>query len=157
MGGNSLLAVEENCFSFGFRGGSHDDADGLTFGEYRSIRGWSVTDVGWCWIFAEVLVARVAAARFSLDNIRGVAINVEAHVASVEPDDGVCLCGCVIHEHFCLIDGVGGGRSLLGADLIECDEYCGVDGTRDVEESANNALHARDATFIKLGAVVASG
>ena len=30
--GNSLLAVEENRSSFGFRGGSHDGADSLTFG-----------------------------------------------------------------------------------------------------------------------------
>ena len=44
--GNSLLPVEENRSSFGFRGGSHDGADGLTFGEYRTIRGWSGVDVG---------------------------------------------------------------------------------------------------------------
>ena len=44
--GNSLLAVEENCSSFGLRGGSHDGADGLTLGEYRTIRGWSGADVG---------------------------------------------------------------------------------------------------------------
>ena len=45
-------------------------------------------------------MARGAAACFRLDEIRGVAVDVEAHVASVEPDDGVCLCGCVVHEHF---------------------------------------------------------
>ena len=50
--GNILLAVEENRSSFGFRGGSHDGADGSTFGEYRSIMGWSGTDVGWGQIFA---------------------------------------------------------------------------------------------------------
>ena len=50
--GNNLLAVEENSSSFGFRGGSHDSADGLTFGWYRSVRGWSGTDVGWWWIVA---------------------------------------------------------------------------------------------------------
>ena len=44
--GNSLLAVEENCSSFGFRGGSHDVADGLTFGYYWTIRGWSGADIG---------------------------------------------------------------------------------------------------------------
>ena len=49
---NSLLEVEENCSSFCFRDGSHDGADGLTFGECRSIRGWSGTDVGWGRIFA---------------------------------------------------------------------------------------------------------
>ena len=49
---NSLLAVEENSSSFGFCGGSHDGADGLTFGEYRSIRGWSGSDMGWWWIVA---------------------------------------------------------------------------------------------------------
>ena len=43
---NSLLVVEENRSSFGFRGGSHDCADGLTFGEYKTIRGWSGADVG---------------------------------------------------------------------------------------------------------------
>ena len=45
--GNSLLEVEENCSSFDFRRGIHDSADGLTFGEYLSIRGRSGTDVGW--------------------------------------------------------------------------------------------------------------
>ena len=44
--GNSLIDVEENRSSFGFCGGSHDSSDGLIFGEYRSIRGWSGTDVG---------------------------------------------------------------------------------------------------------------
>ena len=38
---------------------------------------------------------------------------------------------------------------MLGADLVECDEYFGFDGTRDVEESTGDALHARDAAFIK--------
>ena len=50
--GNSLMAVEENRFSFGFRGGNHDGAYGLIFGEYWYIRGWSGTDVGWRWAVA---------------------------------------------------------------------------------------------------------
>ena len=45
--GNSVLTIEKNCSSFGFPGGSHDGADGLTFGEYQSIRGRSGPDVGW--------------------------------------------------------------------------------------------------------------
>ena len=45
--GKILLAVEENRSSFAFCSGSHDGADSLTFGEYRSSRGWSDTDVGW--------------------------------------------------------------------------------------------------------------
>ena len=45
--GNSLLAMEENRSSFDFRGGSHDGADVLTFGEYWSIRCRSGADVGW--------------------------------------------------------------------------------------------------------------
>ena len=94
-------------------------------------------------------MARGAAARFGLYEIRGVAVNVEAHVASVEPDDSVWLRVCVVHENLCLLDGVGGGRSLLGANLIECDNHCGVDGARDVEESLGDDLHARDSVFIK--------
>ena len=42
---NGLLAVEENCTSFCFRGGSHDGADGLEFGEYCTIRGRSWANV----------------------------------------------------------------------------------------------------------------
>ena len=41
-------------------------------------------------------MARGAAARFRLDKIRGVAVDVEAHVASVETDDVVRLRGCVV-------------------------------------------------------------
>ena len=40
-----------------------------------------------------------AAACFRIDWIRGVAVDVEANVASVEPDDGVRLHGYVVHEH----------------------------------------------------------
>ena len=93
-------------------------------------------------------MTRGAAARFRLDEIRNVTVNVEAHVASVEPDDSIRFCGCVVHEYLCILGGVGGGRSLLGANFIECDEHCGVDGARDVEESDGDALHARDAAFI---------
>ena len=87
--GNSLLAVEENRSSFGLRGGSHDGADGLTFGEYRSIRGGSGPDVGMWWIVAYVEVARSATACFGLGEIHCAAVDVEAHVARVEPDDVV--------------------------------------------------------------------
>ena len=38
---------------------------------------------------------------------------------------------------------------MLGAYLIECNKHGGVDGARDIEESAGDALHASDATFIK--------
>ena len=54
-------------------------------------------------------MTRSATARFWLDEIRCVAINVEAHVARVEPDDVFWLCGYIVHEHLCIIDGVGGG------------------------------------------------
>ena len=50
--GNNLLSIRENRSSFAFCRGKHDSADGLKFGEYRSIRGWSGTDVGWWWIVA---------------------------------------------------------------------------------------------------------
>ena len=89
------------------------------------------------------------AARFRLDEISGVAVDMKAHVARVEPYDGVRLCGCVFHDHLCLLDGFGGGRSLLGADFIEYDEHCGVDGARYLEENSGNALHARDSVLIK--------
>ena len=48
----------------------------------------------------------------------------------------------------CLLDGVGGGQSLLGANFIEWDKHCGVNGARDVEKSAGDALQVRDAAFV---------
>ena len=54
-------------------------------------------------------MARGAAARFRLDEIRGVAVDVEAHVASVELNIGVRLRGFIVHEHFRILDGVSGG------------------------------------------------
>ena len=50
-----------------------------------------------------------ATAHFGLNKIRCVAVKVEAHVASMEPDDGVQLRGYVVHQHICFLDGVGGG------------------------------------------------
>ena len=79
------------------------------FGEYRFIQGTIGEDVGRWRIVAEVVVAHSTTTLFSLDKICCVAIDVEAHVASVEPDDGVRLCWCVVHENLCLLDGVDGG------------------------------------------------
>ena len=65
----------------------------MILGEYWSIRGGSRLDVGRWWIFAQVVVADSTTARFGLNKIHYVAVDVEAHVASVEPDDCVRLRG----------------------------------------------------------------
>ena len=54
-------------------------------------------------------MAHSAAARFGLDEICNVVVNVDAHVAGVQPDDSARLRGCVFHEHSRIFDGVGGG------------------------------------------------
>ena len=77
-------------------------------------------------------MARGEAACFRLDYIRGVDVNMEAHVASVGLDDGIRLRGRIVHEHFCLLDGVSGWQGLLGAYFVERDKHCGVDGKYDV-------------------------
>ena len=90
-----------------------------------------------------------ASACFRLDKIRVVAVNVEAHVVNVEPNDGVRLRGRVFHEHFRLLDGVSGGRGLFGAYVVEREKHRGFDGTCNVEEGADDTLHLCDAAFIK--------
>ena len=60
--GKSLLSVEEDCSNFGLSSGSHDGVDGLTFGEYWSIRSGSRPDVGRWWIVTQLVVARSATA-----------------------------------------------------------------------------------------------
>ena len=47
------------------------------------------------------------------------------------------------------IDSVGGGRSLISANFVQCDNHGGVDSARDVEKGTGDALRARDAAFIK--------
>ena len=147
--GDGLLAVEEKCTGFCFRGRSYDSVDGLKLGEYWTISGQSwVNVVGWC-IVAEVEVARGAAVCFRLDKIRGVAVDVETHVTSVELDDGVRLRGRVVHEHFHIFHGVSGGRGLFGAYVVERNKHREVNSLCDVEEGASNTLHVCDAAFIK--------
>ena len=147
--GNSLLAVEEDRSSFGLSGRSHDGAYGLTFGEYQSIRSGSRSDVGRWWIVDQLLVARSATSRFGLNWICCITVDVESHIASVEPDDGVWLRFCVVHQHPRFLDGVGGGKSLLGAYFVECGYHGGFDGAIVLEKGYGNSFHARDAAFIK--------
>ena len=86
---------------------------------------------------------------FRLDEIRGVSVDVEAHVASVVSDDGVWLPGRVVHENFRLLDGVSGGQGLLGDYVVERNNHRGVKNTCDLEEDARDTLHTCDATFVK--------
>ena len=55
----------------------------------------------------------------------------------------------VFHQNFHFLDGVGGGKSLFGADFVESEEHGGIDGAGDVEERSGYALHAHDAVFFK--------
>ena len=65
--GNSLLAVEKDRSSFGLGGGCHYVADGLTFGEYRSVWSGSRPDLRWLWIVTQVVVACSATTRFGVN------------------------------------------------------------------------------------------
>ena len=74
---------------------------------------------------------------------------METHVASVNADNGVWLCGSEVHQNFRLLDDIGSGQSLLGANFVECDNHGGIISALDVEERAGYALHGRDAAFYK--------
>ena len=71
------------------------------------------------------------AACFRLDEVRGVAVDVEAHADSVEPDDGVRLRGRVVHENvfFWMVSVVGEAFSepiLLRATSIMGSTECAM-------------------------------
>ena len=79
--------------------------------------------MGRWWIVAQLIVARSVTERFGMKKIRYVTVDVEAHVASVEPDDGVRLCGCILHHHlrFLMVSVVGEACSapiLLSAKIM---------------------------------------
>ena len=74
--GKILLDVEENPSSFGLGGGSHDGADGLKFGEDWSVWSGSRLDVGRWWIVAQVVVDHSVTARFGMNKIRCVTVDV---------------------------------------------------------------------------------
>ena len=80
------------------------------------------------WSVTQIVMAYSRTECFGLNKIRCVTVNVEKHVASVKTDDGIWLCGSVVHQHLRIFDGVGGGKSLLRADFIEPDKYGGIEG-----------------------------
>ena len=64
---------------------------------------------------------------FGMNEVRCVTVNVETHVASVKTDDGVWICCSVVHQHFRLLDSVGGGKILLRVNFAERDKHGGID------------------------------
>ena len=126
--GDRLLAVEEDRTGLGLGGGRHDGADGLALGEDWAVWSWSRPEGGRWDSVAQVVMACITTVCFGLNEVRCVTVNVDAHVPSVKTDGGVWLCGSVIHQHLRLFDGVDGGRSLLRANFVECDEHGGTDG-----------------------------
>ena len=38
------------------------------------------------------------------------------------------MCCSVVHQHFSLLDGVGDGGNLLGADFVEHEKHGGIGG-----------------------------
>ena len=127
--GSSLLAVAEDCTSFSLGGGCHEGADGLALGEDWAVCSGSRPDGGREWSVAPIVMARSTTEFFGMNEIRCVTINVEIHVARVKTNDGVWLCGSVVHQYFQIFYGVSDGRSLLGADFVEHDKHGGIDGT----------------------------
>ena len=87
---------------------------------------------------------------FGLNKIRFVTVNVETHIASIKMDYDVWLGGSLAHQHLCLFDGVSGRQIFLRADFVDRNKHGGIDGVRDVDEGAGDALHARDAVFFKI-------
>ena len=70
---------------------------------------------------------RSTTACFGLKYIHCFTVNVETHFSSVKSDDGVWLCGSVVHQHLCLFDGLSGGQILLRANFVERDDHGGID------------------------------
>ena len=77
---------------------------------------------------AQIVMSRSTTSCFGMNEMRCFTVNVETHVASVKTDAGVWLCGSAVHHNFRLLDGVGGGQSLIVADFVEHDKYGGIDG-----------------------------
>ena len=71
-------------------------------------------------------MARSTTAKFGMNKIRCVTINVETHVASMKTDDGVCLFGIVVHHHLLLFDGVGGGKACSEPILLSVTSMVGL-------------------------------
>ena len=73
-------------------------------------------------------MARSMTPCFGLNEVICVTFNVETYVASLKTNDGVWLCCSIVHRHFCIIDGVSGGRSFFRVDNVEHDAHGGIDG-----------------------------
>ena len=76
---------------------------------------------------AQIVMTRSTSACFGLNEICCVTVNVETHVTSVKTDDGVWLCGNLVHQHFRFSVVVSGGRRFLRANFVERNKHGGID------------------------------
>ena len=118
------MAVDEKGANFGFSGRGHDVAEdlagavdgtieaGLLVGGFGGING----------ALAEEEVATSAATCFGFGQVRGVAVIVEYHVASMVADGGIGMHGEIIKKHVTGFFGFLGGLGLAVGDFIESND-----------------------------------
>jgi hypothetical protein len=100
--GNALLAgIEETGAQFGFSGGSQDnvkdgaeDMDGAVHGWWSRGGTWGLAGISG--VAAEIEVATCSAVCFWLGEVRGVTVDLEAHVACIEANGGLGVGGAVV-------------------------------------------------------------
>ena len=107
------MAIEEYGAGFGFSSRRHDRSDCGAFGVDGTVGCWIGVGRSRRWRIAEIEVPSCTAASFGLYEIRGVAIDVEAHVAGMVANCGVGVCVSIVHEHLGLRYGVSGRCCLL--------------------------------------------
>eukprot|EP00978_Attheya_sp_CCMP212_P035731 scaffold157281_cov78-Attheya_sp.AAC.1 len=108
-----------------------------------AIHGW--WDGGWTWglagvsgMVAEVEVATCSAPCLGFREVRGITVDLEAHVACIKADSGFGFGGTVVEE---LGDGLGFGLGVLrGSQGTKDNQHGGVHCTGIIEESADNFL-----------------
>ena len=103
--GDCLLAVDEGCTNFGFSGRGEDVAHDLGHRVDGAIEGWvgSRQLVGSAGAVTKKVVAPSAASCPGLRQIGGIAVDMEYHVTSGVPNDGVWVRGGIVEQP----EGVG--------------------------------------------------
>ena len=78
-------------------------------------------------------------------------MNFEVHVSFSVSDDGVMMCGGVIHELGDFVHCCFSSFGFFGGNGAEGSEHCAIEGSGIIQEFSNDTLDLEDYVFVEGG------
>ena len=141
-----LLPIDKSISNFGFSRGGHDVAndigDGIDGSVEGRVGGWRVLRLRVA--LTEEVLATVTAAGVGFQEVGGVAVHMEDHVASNIANSGVRVQGGIIKQPYDFLIGGSGGFGFLRGNGAKGNEHDGVNGDGVVDQGSDYLLDKGD-------------